>query len=207
MIAIFRWISRLVKNEHILRARYHRSHPHFLWYLSLDAVISIILIVGGMHFFLPMSWTTHERFAINHPGVIPMPVDKFLDIVSRESEGMYWLGPVKADKYTIDLTKDEGFVITYIPPGTNASNQFQRKFTITTYINRAIYLSEADALLDMNSKKISLPSGNTVEFSEASLDREIVNLKGRPTIVAISYPEAQTARTLIKNADALKLID
>jgi hypothetical protein len=206
LVAIIRWILSLLKREHLLRTRYHTSHPHFLWYVGVDALLSITFIVGGLHYFGPVSWVSHEQFALNHSGVIPMPVDKFLDVVTRESEMVFWLGPVKTDNYAINSNIKGEYEIIYFPKGSNPAVKNGQNLTITTYLNRNVYFSAVHPLLVMDIKELVPGSHNTVEYNSITLNSEIVALKNKPEVIVITYPKAQTVQTLIKNANALKRI-
>jgi len=84
-------------------------------YLGLDAILSGILVVGGLHFLGPSAWVVHEKFTLAHSGVIPMPLDDLLDYVTRQTGPVYWLGPVTGDKYTLDSAKGGEAVITHFP--------------------------------------------------------------------------------------------
>ncbi|HUX65700.1 MAG TPA: hypothetical protein VMV42_01000 [archaeon] len=206
MIAIVRWVLRHLEKEHILRTNYHKSHPHFILYLGIDAVLSGILIAGGFHFLGPSSWVAHEKFMLAHPGVIPMPLDDLLDYVNREPESIYWLGPVAGDKYTLHRAKGDGAVITYFPDGPSPANVNHPKETIETYKNLAAYKTDVHPLMGANSLKFVTSSGATVEFNKGSTYYENVTFKDKPEIVIISYPSSQLATTLIKNANNLKLV-
>jgi hypothetical protein len=206
MIAIIRWVISFIDKEHVLVNRYRKSHPHFIWFLSLEALISGALIVGGLHFFGPTLWTSHEEFMIEHPGVIPMPVDKFLDYVTREAETVYWLGPAKRNSYTIDTSANGMYVVTYIPQDPISSHSGALNMSITTDKNLAVYKKNLHAAIDAGSQKIALENGDTVEFSNDSPNAEVITLSGRPEVITIRYPTMQSANNLIKNADRLKII-
>jgi len=206
VISIIRWILGLINKEHLLVTRYRKSHPHFIFYLGLDAVLSGLLIVGGFHFLGPSTWVAHEKFVLAHPGVIPMPLDNFLDYVSREPESIYWLGSAPGDKYTVDRANGDGAMVTYFPSGSSSANANQPKETIETYKNLAAYATDVHPLMGTNSTKIVTASGTTVEFDEGSMNYENVTFKGKPEIVIISYPASQLAMTLMKSANNLKLV-
>lgn len=77
--------------------------------------------------------------------------------------------------------------------------------TVKTYKTLAAYTTHIRPLVGADTTKFVTAKGNTVEFNRAIMDLETVTLGGRPEIVVIRYPTMQTAETLIKNADELKL--
>ena len=80
MIYLYRWILKLRKKEHILRTNYHRSHPHFLLFIGLDAVLSFALVFTGFQVAY-----SHSRLhgPLNHVGAEAVQSDELISHLKK----------------------------------------------------------------------------------------------------------------------------
>lgn len=183
-------------------SRYRRSHPHLIRNLSLDVVLS--LVIGFVGFQL-VDHRTSATDRAEDSRVIAMSSDKLIALVKKHRDPVYWLGPISGNKYSFNQNADDVDIVSYLPKGSSLSNVNQRKLTVKTYKTLEAYATHIHPLVGANSTKFVTAKGNTVESDEALMDVETVTLSGRPEIVVIRYPTMQTAETLIKNADELRL--
>lgn len=185
-------------------SNYEKSHPHFLRYIAVDAVVSIALILTGFHFFVSNTALATEDLI--NSGITVMSVDELIKDVKAGNANVYWLGPIPGYTYTDDDLQFGTNFITYLPPHSDPNNINQLKLTVKTYRNMAVYKGLLHPLMGSNARKIVDANGTSVEFNEAAPEREIVIFKGKPEIVVIRYPTWQPATTLMKNAENLRLI-
>lgn len=205
MIAIVRWVLGLFNREHLLLSRYRKSHPHFILYLSLDAVLSATIVLAGFQF--AASHTSTDLHAIMRgSGVIAMSSSELIEHAKKNGRPVYWLGPMRQNRYMLIHSQGDIGIIVYLPKGSNPANVNQPKLTIETYKNFAAYATDLHPFLGTNSTKLATTSGITVEFNKASMDYEIVTFRDKPDFVIIHYPMWQLAATLMKNANNLKLV-
>lgn len=165
MIAILRWLQKLAKKENLLRKNYNRSHPHFLLYLGADALISVALVAGGFHYFGPQIWEGHERFMIEHPGIVPAPVDRFLDYMTSEEAGIFWIGPREGCRYTIETVSHRFHRVSYFSTFAVSLAADEPQVTITTYPDRQTFVNDVRSLLGAQTEKRMLSGGNAIEFA------------------------------------------
>lgn len=204
MVALIRWFLKSIKRERLVLSNYEKSHPHFLRYIAVDAVVSVAIILTGFHFFV--SYTAFATDDLKDAGITVMSVDELINDVKAENENVYWLGPIPGDTYTDnDLQSGINF-ITYLPPHSDPNNINQRKLSVKTYRNLAVYKGVVHPLMGSNARKIVGTNGISIEFNEESPDREVVTFKDKPEIVVIRYPTWQPATILMKNAENLRLI-
>lgn len=183
-------------------SRYQRSHPHFIRNLSLDVVLSLAVGLAGFQFITSRTSATNS---LEDSRVVAMTSDKFIALVKKHKDPVYWLGPVPGNKYSFNQNANDVDIVSYLPKGSSLSNINQRKMTVKTYKTLAAYTTHIHPLVGANATKFVTAKGNTVEFNETLMDVETVTLNGRPEIVIIRYPTSQTDETLIKNADNLRL--
>lgn len=96
--------------------------------------------------------------------------------------------------------------MTYWPQDSNIDIAKQSDLTVATYDNLEAYTTSIHPIENSNTAKLVASTGTTVKFNEASMNYEIVTFKGKPEIVVVHYPTWQLATTLMKNAEALKLV-
>lgn len=206
MLVFLRWLQVLARKEHLLRTNYHRTHPHFLIYLAIDAIITVSLITTGFHYFGPPIGIQHERFMLEHPGIVPAPVDNFLDYMTREEAGIFWIGPREGNKYTIETVNHKFHRIAYFLNNAYSTPLDQPKLTVTTYINQKTFLEGVRELIGSQTEKRLLSGGNTIEFATKSPKSAVITFPTRPEIVAIDFQTTESKEALIAAADKLKEI-
>lgn len=193
------WLLRLGRENHLVFTRYRRTHPHFIRNLIIDLVLSLAIGLAGFQF-------VSSKILVTNPlHTKAMTADKFIALVKKHKDPVYWLGPVPGNKYSFNHNADGVDIVSYLPKGSSLSEVNQRKMTVKTYRNLAAYTTHIHPLVGAETIKVVTAKDNTVEFSRAIMDLETVTLAGRPEIVVIRYPTMQTEEMLIRSADNLKL--
>ncbi|MDP1711820.1 MAG: hypothetical protein Q8K86_05125 [Candidatus Nanopelagicaceae bacterium] len=175
-------------------------------YLGADALISVALVAGGFHYLGPQIWESHERFMIEHPGIVPAPVDRFLDYMTGEEAGIFWVGPSEGGRYTIETVNHKFHRVSYFLSNAYSSPDDQPQFTITTYINRLTFVNDVRPLLGVQTEKRMLSGGNTIEFADKSPRAAVITFPTRDEIVAMDFPHTQSKEGLLAAAEKLKEI-
>lgn len=203
MIGIVIWILRFTKKEHALVANYRKAHKHFLMFMTVDAFLSFALITTGLHYFGPEAWAAHEKFILKHPGVIPAPVDKFLDYATREREAAFWLGAEPGDLYTYQPSLSGKQTVSYYVRELDSTIANVPTISVTTYRNILVYEENPHITLGTTTKAL-LSDGKTVEFDTEFLKRVLVTFKNDPSIVSIEYRDTQSIKLLLADSVNLK---
>lgn len=205
VLAVIRFLLAFFNKEHVIFSRYDREHPHFKWFLGLDAVLSTVLVFGGVAFAF-QGLHDEQTVQLEHSGGVVMSSTELIEHVKSENIGFYWLGPILGDKYTIDHTVDNEIVIVYLAKDSDINNANKSKLIIDTYANSASVEAPDRSKSWTEVTKQMTALGNTVEFDKNSMMEEKVAIKGTDKIVLIHYPTVQTSQTMMENADALKQV-
>lgn len=205
MLAMTRWVFVFTRKEGTIAYRYNRAHPHFKWYLGLDAVLTSLLVFGGVAFaYQPMS--SFRMTQLEHSGAVAMSSTEFIRHINGKGDIAYWLGPISGHKYTHADNSLSVITMTYWPQGSNIDIAKQSDLTVATYDNLAAYTTSIHPIENPNTARLVASIGTTVKFNGATMDYEIVTFKGKPEIVVVYYPTWQLSATLMKNAEALKRV-
>lgn len=143
---------------------------------------------------------------LEHPGIVPAPVDNFLDYMTREEAGIFWIGPREGNKYTIETVNHKFHRIAYFLNNAYSTPLDQPKLTVTTYINQKTFLEGVRELIGSQTEKRLLSGGNTIEFATKSPKSAVITFPTRPEIVAIDFQTTESKEALIAAADKLKEI-
>lgn len=207
MIALVRFIFEFFKKERVLLHRYERTHPHFLWYVLIDAVITISLVFGGFAFVRTWGGPSQAQIEIEDAGGVALSADRLFGHFKGERRIAYWLGPIAGDLYTANGVLKDLVTITYLTNGAaGLSNAASPNLTIQTYDSEAVFeahgqgLVHADRTLTWNSR------GDEVIYDVHFMDSVIVKLKNAVQVVQINYPNERSASSMLKDSLALRRV-
>lgn len=201
---LIRWVLKVFKKEQAALARYERSHRHFLWFLALDAVLSIALVVGGYHLFLTHSSTTES----SEPQEISVVSSSGLISKAKvENMDAFWLGPVSGYKYTVN-DQEVGIVdIFYWPGATGNLDDKAFLYEVKTYERQEVWNAHTHPFkANANTTTISVNRNVSIKINKSSMKGVIATFADKPEIVAIAYPKPQTLDSMIKNVESLRLV-
>jgi len=205
MLGMIRFLLVFIKKEETIAYKYNHAHPRFKWYLLMDAVLTSLLIYGGV-VFASQPASILRSVHLMKVGAASLSLTQMTDHFKDGNKTAYWLGPMSSTKYTHVDNSNSRIAITYWPLNSNTDVMAQSKFTIETFMDPLAYATSLHPLADPNSAKIVTANGTTVEFNQASLNYEKVTFKNEPEIVIIDYPTWQLETTLMNNAEALKKV-
>ena len=206
MFAAIRWIGRLFKKEFRSLSRYERSQPRFIWYLGFDAIISILLVVGGFQLASHLNPTGPTDEQLERAGAVQMTASNFIENVKSSGATVYWLGPLYGATYSLNRSLKYAIIVTYISQGSNFNDASQSRLTVETYANRTA-LSHDDRLLAIApGKKVVAENGMTIEYDANTMTAMAVTLQGVEEAVFVEYPSKQSESKLLKDAEALTLV-
>ncbi|HEX7405815.1 MAG TPA: hypothetical protein VF307_07825 [Candidatus Nanopelagicaceae bacterium] len=198
-----RFLLVFIKKEETIAHKYNHEHPRYKWYLLMDAVLTSLLMYGGVA-FASQPTSILRSVQLMKVGAVSMSLTEMTDHFKDGNKTAYWLGPMSSTKYTYVDNSTSRIAMTYWPLNSNTDLMDQSKFTIETFMDPVAYATSLYPLADPNSAKIVTANGTTVEFNQASLNYEIVTFKDKAEVVVINYPTWQLETTLMNNAEALK---
>lgn len=203
VLIFIRWLLKVFKKEHELVNRYTRSHPHFFWYVGIDALLSVALIVAGYHFFAQNSASQ----MLKHSGVVAMSSGELINHLKKENVDTFWLGPVSGYQYTLNHKLPGIADLFYIRNGSDPSSPNQYLFEVKTYVSQSVWDAHTHSLLaTANTTTIVISKNISIRINESSMKGVIATYSDTPEIVAIRYPIRQTLQDMIKNVESLRLV-
>lgn len=204
MISLIRKLATFVSKEQRFLARYERSHPHFFWYLGIDALISTVLVFSGFLFFASDSFVGQK---LTHAGVVGMAPSEFVDHVKHQAVVAYWLGPKSGYENTINHEVSGIADVFYLPAGSDASSKSQFLYEVKTYKNQRVWDAHTHPISASVETKTMVVSKNlSIRINPKSMKGVIATYSNKPEIVAIAYPRAQSLPEMVQHARSLKLI-
>lgn len=206
MIALVRWLIGLFRKEYRLLSRYEKSHPHFFFFIGLDALLSVFLVLVGFQVVTAQGATDPFERLLQHSGAVGTSVDKFIDQIKNDNDSVYWLGPISGATYTISNFLESVDVVTYIPKGSNINDMSQPRLTVETFENPEAYAAHVHILIAADTVKHVTGKGVTVEYDTNAMNAATVRIEGESQIVVINYPTAQSVKTLLKDTKRLALV-
>lgn len=204
MLMLIRWLSKLIKRERDVLNRYQRSHPHFLRYIVVDALISIAVVVGAYQLWSMGASTAGSASRMG------MNLDSAKDLVKNARSGdidTFWIGPIKGARYTLN---DEVLRIAdlfYWPESSGDRDPKGFLFEVKTYESQNVWDSHTHPIVTkINTTTVTLTPNISIKINRTSMRGVIVTYADKPEIVAIRYPQSQTLASMVKNVESLKLV-
>lgn len=209
MIAFIRWISKFFLKEEKMFKQYNHEHPHFKWYLGIDAVItSLVVFLVTVLVFNTLPSHQIDLDTLQKSGVTEMSSEGIVSHITSEGHvAVYWIGPITGDTYTHNSLTRKKEIIAYLNKDLSIGDMDSDDpyLTISTYQDLATYQANLHPI-DSNSLTSVDIKGGTVTFDSLSPTVETITFKGKPQIVTINYYKSQSSQVLIKNAEALRPI-
>jgi hypothetical protein len=207
MIALFRFIVRFFKKEQVLLHRYERTHPHFVWYVLVDAVISVSLVFGGFAIVRSLSAPSQAQIEIEDAGGVSLSADGLFRHFQREKRVAYWLGPKAGNSYAPTGVEKDMVTITYLSDGVAGLSKINEpKLTIQTYDSEAILEAHGQGLIHTDRTWTWNSRGDEISYDIHFMDFVVVKLKNAIQMVQINYPNARSSSSMLKDSVALRRV-
>ncbi len=204
MLIFARWLLKVFKKEHAFLTRYERSHPHFLRYLAIDAVLSLAIVLAGFQVYESHS-SSSER--LTHAGDVAMSSGQLIDHLKKDKVRAYWLGPVRGVEYTINHELRGIADVMYLRAGADPSDDKEVVYEVKTYVSKKIWDDHTHTILAVsNTTTISVNKNVSIKINKSSMKGVIATFADKPEIVAIAYPTPQTLDSMIKDVESLTLV-
>lgn len=205
LLAIFRWALGLFRKEHELLSNYSRAHPHFFWYLGIDALLSVGIVFGG---FTLYAQTYSDSQRLSDVGAAAMTAEALKKHVTDQKLDAYWLGSISTDEYSVNHDQSKNIAdIFYWSKGSFEGEGKQFMYEVKTYKNQKTWDGRAHTLLaTANTETIAISSNVKIRINRGSMKGVIVTFADRPEIIGIAYPKPQSLEAMIKNVESLEPI-
>lgn len=137
-------IVKVFKKDFQLLSNYERTHPHFFWYLGIDAILSVAIIIGGYSLYTNMTTDIHE---LKHVGAEVMTSHEIVEHALENNVLAYWLGSIKGYEYTLNHAESDVADIFYWREGSYSHSGKQFLYEVKTYRNQKAWDSRSHTFL------------------------------------------------------------
>ena len=197
-------IVKVFKKDFQLLSNYERTHPHFFWYLGIDAILSVIIIIGGYSLYTNMTTDKHD---LKHVGADVMTSREVVEHVKENNVLAYWLGSIQGYEYTLNYAESDIADLFYWRGGTHDFKGKLFLYEVKTYRNQRAWDSRVHNFkATTNTQTIHVNEDLTIRINPTSMRGVIATYVSKPEIVALAYPVPQKLQDMIKNVEGLRQV-
>lgn len=179
MLAIIRALKNLRNREHYLRTRYHRNHPHFLLYLTLDAVVTIALVGGGLAFASSHGVSSRNSAVLADLGATQMTAGQLQSQARSHDSLMYWVGPIVGAAYASEVLSPTSVTVNYLTANSHAVALLDPFLSVETYSDPRDYsLTATGPLHSLKDISVVNSHGDAVTYNSTELREAVVRIRG-----------------------------
>ncbi|MDP1721431.1 MAG: hypothetical protein Q8L08_10635 [Candidatus Nanopelagicaceae bacterium] len=202
MLTLIDRLVKLFKKDFEFLSNYERSHPHFFWYLGIDAFLSAAIVFGG---FTLYTQATSDPHRLTHVGAAVLTSEALIKHVLDEDVDAYWLGSSPTYEYSMDDEELDIVDIFYWQKGSFSDENQQFLYEVKTYKNQKAWDTRVHTILaTTNTETIVVSPEITIRINPTSMKGVIVTFTSRKEIVALAYPASQKLQDMVKNVESLR---
>ena len=167
----------------------------------VSAVITMVLTLGFSSLFAtnPLDTTT---LAARISGGVALSESELKDVVSKLGETVYWSGPERGAKYTINAQNVGAIYVRYLPDGKGISDTAPKYRVIATYKEANGYDATLAAGNQANGVSVARPDNTGVIYYNKTTPTNVyLAFRTLPYQIEIFDPSAEVALALA-NDDA-----
>ncbi len=172
----------------------------------VTAIITMALTLGISSLFGPNQLDT-TTLAARISGGVALSESELKNVVAELGEDVYWAGPVRGAKYTINAQNTGAIYVRYLPGGKDISDNSPRFRVVATYKEQNAY--EATLAAGNQPNGVSLARSDekgVIYYNKQSPTNVYVAFKSEPFQIEIFDPEAETALSIASDLNAVQLI-
>lgn len=173
----------------------------------VTAIISIALTLGLSSLFAtnPLDTTT---LAARISGGVALTEGELKAVVKELGETVYWSGPVRGAKYTINAQNVGAIYVRYLPDGKGISDNAPNYRVVATYKEENGYDATLAAGNQVNGVSLTRSDDNGVIYYNKNAPTNVyVAFKGRPFQIEIFDPSADTALSIANDVNAVRPVE
>lgn len=212
MLTILKAILKLIKKEQSVLLNYRHSHPHFIFYIFFDIIVSAVLIFGGFIFAASQDSSAANYTMLVNSGVIPMSYGELINHVRKDDRASDWLGYIPGNTYTLNNTIPNVYTITYYPQGTNPKDNlphlmvqtFSDKDAFSNYHTILGPITDSTKSPGFDLTTIYTSDNSIIEFDKNNPISMKISFKDKARVILVTYPNRQDLGSLV--ADASKIV-
>lgn len=172
----------------------------------VTAIITLVLTLGFSSLFAtnPLDTTT---LAARISGGVALSEDELKDVVVTLGETVYWAGPQRGAKYTINAQNVGAIYVRYLPDGKGISDTAPNYRVIATYKEANGYDATLAAGNQANGVSVARPDNSGVIYYNKNTPTNVyLAFKSQPYQIEIFDPSAEVALDLANDDTKVKII-
>lgn len=151
------------------------------------------------------SSTSATSFIAKISGGVALTEPELRDVVKQLKRTVFWTGPQKNARYTINALTDGQTYLRYLPGGKGVSDSQPNYRTVGTYESDQAYTATLAAGNEANGVSFTTTDGRVIHYNKASEGNIYMAFKGKPYQIEIFDPNSGAALELA-NANKLEVI-
>lgn len=172
----------------------------------VTALVTLTLTLSFSSLFAtnPLDTTT---LAARISGGVALSESELKDVVSKLGETVYWSGPMRGAKYTINAQNVGAIYVRYLPNGKGISDTAPKYRVIATYKETNGFDATLAAGNQPNGVSFSKPDGvGVVYYNKNTPTNVYLAYKSQPFQIEIFDPSADTSLSLANDANKIEMI-
>lgn len=172
----------------------------------VTAVITLVLTLGFSSLFAtnPLDTTT---LAARISGGVALSEDELRDVVVTLGETVYWAGPQRGAKYTMNAQNVGAIYVRYLPDGKGISDTAPNYRVIATYKEANGYDATLAAGNQANGVSVARPDNTGVIYYNKNTPTNVyLAYKSQPYQIEIFDPSAEVALDLANDDTSISII-
>ena len=172
----------------------------------VTAVITMVLTLGFSSLFAtnPLDTTT---LAARISGGVALSESELKDVVSKLGETVYWSGPERGAKYTINAQNVGAIYVRYLPGGKGISDTAPKYRVIATYKEANGFDATLAAGNQANGVSVTRPDNTGVIYYNKTTPTNVyLAYKALPYQIEIFDPSAEVALALANDDTKIQTV-
>lgn len=171
------------------------------------AVITVFITLGVSSLFTTNTLDT-TTLAARISGGVALSEGELKDVVLKLGETVYWAGPLKGAKYTINAQNVGAIYVRYLPGGDGISDTDPKFRVIATYKEARGYEATLAAGNQANGVSFAKADGTGVVYYNKNTPTNVyLAYKGKPSQIEIFDPSAEVALAMANDDKQIKEIN
>ncbi len=169
------------------------------------AVITFVVTMSFSSLFAPNQLDT-TTLAARISGGVALSESELREVVDSINQTVYWAGPLRGAKYTINAQNVNTIYVRYLPDGKGISDQTPQFRVIATYKQVNAYDATLTAGNQENGISFVKPNGTVVYYNKNVPTNVYVAYKTKPYQIEIFDPKAESSLNLANSNNSLQVI-
>lgn len=172
----------------------------------VTAIFTFLITLSISSLFTPNPIDT-TTLAARISGGVALTELQLKEVVAEIDQRVYWAGPIRGAKYTINAQNFNSIYVRYLIDGKGISDQTPKYRVIATYKEANAYNSTLSAGNQANGLSFTKPDGRVVYYNKQVPTNVYVAFKEDPYQIEIFEPDANVALAIANSESDLRLIN